>query len=435
MVWAALLYAIVGTWLTHLIGKPLIGLDFDQQRYEADFRFALVRLRENSEGVALYRGEQEELGNFRDALRQRDRQLVEHDAQAEAARLLHHLLRPAGDHLSRSLVALPRYFSGAIQLGGSDADRLGVRPGAGLALLVHRRLPAVRALEGHRRPPDRLLGVARRACARRPTSSTASASKAPQASLALEGLALALPQGKPLLQPTTLELKPGENVLVTGPSGAGKSTLFRALAGIWPYWKGRIRLPKGARLLFLPQKPYLPIGSLKHAVSYPGRCGAASPTSEVRERARRRGPGAPRRQTSSAARTGRRCSPAASSSGSPSRARCSTKPDWLFLDEATASLPEEDAGSLYRLLKERLPRHHAGLDRPPRQPGARTTTRRLGAGSGELRQQPGLETMHVRRGVRVQLAGGILQPRLRRSRCACRRAPPCRWRAAGRSPR
>src|SRR5213079_1426499 len=87
--------------------------------------------------------------------------------------------------------------------------------------------------------------------------------------IGLEGLELALPQGRPLLAATSVQLRPGEDLLVTGPSGAGKSTFFRALAGIWPYWKGRMRLPKGARLLFLPQKPYLPVGTLKHAVSYP----------------------------------------------------------------------------------------------------------------------------------------------------------------------
>jgi putative ATP-binding cassette transporter len=88
--------------------------------------------------------------------------------------------------------------------------------------------------------------------------------------LGIEALELALPQGKPLLASTTVQLRPGEDVLLTGPSGAGKSTFFRTLAGIWPYWRGRVRLPKGARLLFLPQKPYLPIGALKRAVTYPG---------------------------------------------------------------------------------------------------------------------------------------------------------------------
>src|SRR5207244_12751796 len=87
--------------------------------------------------------------------------------------------------------------------------------------------------------------------------------------IGMDALELALAQGKRLLASTSIQLRPGEDVLVTGPSGAGKSTFFRALAGIWPYWRGRMRLPKGARLLFLPQKPYLPIGTLKRAVTYP----------------------------------------------------------------------------------------------------------------------------------------------------------------------
>ena len=165
---------------------------------------------------------------------------------------------------------------------------------------------------------------------------------------------MALPQGQSLLGATSLRFKPGENVLVSGPSGAGKSTLFRALAGIWPYWNGRIGLPKGARLLFLPQKPYLPIGSLQHAVSYPQDPGKYS-AEEVRDALAAVG-----LQLLAADLERSENWAQVLSGGEQQRLAFArallTKPSWLFLDEATAALPEEAQDALYRLLRERLPR-------------------------------------------------------------------------------
>jgi putative ATP-binding cassette transporter len=172
-------------------------------------------------------------------------------------------------------------------------------------------------------------------------------------SLALEHLSLRLPEGRTLLADTSIEVKPGEDVLVTGPSGSGKSTLFRALAGIWPYWKGGIRLPKGARVLFLPQKPYLPIGTLKHAVAYPADP-AKFQDEQVAESLGAVGLShikADLQKTENWAQV--------LSGGEQQRLAFArallNKPDWLFLDEATASLPDEDQETLYRLLKEKLP--------------------------------------------------------------------------------
>ena len=160
MVWVALVYAIAGTWLTHVIGRALIGLDFNQQRYEADFRFSLVRLRENSEGVALYRGEREELGRFRERFGAVIAQLVVAHAQAEAARLVHLVLCADGDHLSlyRGVAALLLRRNPARR---HLPDRLGLQPGSGIAVVVHQRLHHVCAVEGDRGPPDRLPGRAR----------------------------------------------------------------------------------------------------------------------------------------------------------------------------------------------------------------------------------------------------------------------------------
>src|SRR5207249_6934293 len=280
MVWFAILYAGGGSLLTHTIGKPLIGLQFNQQRYEADYRFSLVRLRENSEGVALYRGENEELANFRArfaavitnwwGIMRKQKQLNFFTISYAQLAIIFPFV-----------VAAPRYFSGAIQLGGlmQIASTFGYVQGS-LSWFID----AYPQFASWKATVDRLTGFS--ASLERVREEGAQLdgerTEGPGASLSLEDLNLSLPQGKPLLAATTLELRKNEDVLVSGPSGAGKSTLFRALAGIWPYWKGRIKLPKGARLLFLPQKPYLPVGSLKHAVCYPEDANRSS-DEEIRE--------------------------------------------------------------------------------------------------------------------------------------------------------
>ena len=172
--------------------------------------------------------------------------------------------------------------------------------------------------------------------------------------IGIEALQLALPQGQPLLTSTSIQFRPGEDVLVTGPSGAGKSTFFRALAGIWPYWKGRLRLPPGARLLFLPQKPYLPIGTLKRAVTYPADA-AAFNDAEIAEALRAVGLAQLANDLARAENWAQVLSGGEQQRLAFARALLN-KPDWLFLDEATASLPEDAQEVLYRLLKQRLPR-------------------------------------------------------------------------------
>jgi vitamin B12/bleomycin/antimicrobial peptide transport system ATP-binding/permease protein len=173
----------------------------------------------------------------------------------------------------------------------------------------------------------------------------------------VDRLELDLPQGAPLLAATDLRLKRGESVLVTGPSGAGKSTLFRALAGIWPYWKGKITLPAGdnggAKLLFLPQKPYLPIGPLKHAACYPED--AARITDDaVRDALRAVGLGHFAADLARDENWAQLLSGGEQQRLAIARALLN-RPDWLFLDEPTAALPDEAQAALYRLLKEKLP--------------------------------------------------------------------------------
>lgn len=352
LVWVALVYAIAGTFLTHFIGRKLIGLDFNQQRVEADFRFSLVRLRENSEGIALYRGEAEELGGLRGrfaAVITNWWQIMYKRKQLGWFTSFYHQLAIIFPYI----VVSPRFFSGQIPLGAifQTASAFGQVQGslswfinaytafAQWKATVDRLIGFVNSLERVRVEADRLDGDRVEGSA---------------PSLVLEDLAIALPRGEPLLAPTALELKPGENVLVTGPSGAGKSTFFRALSGIWPYWKGRIRLPHGARLLFLPQKPYLPIGSLRRAVCYPDDPARHS-DDEVRRALKQVGLEPLAVDLERSENWAQVLSGGEQQRLAFARALL-TRPDWLFLDEATAALPEAEQDRLYRLVREELPR-------------------------------------------------------------------------------
>jgi putative ATP-binding cassette transporter len=362
MVWIALVYAIVGTWLAHVIGRPLIKIGFDQQRYEANFRFSLVRLRENTEGVALYHGEASELqhlrANFRDVITIWWTKMVKTKQLGWFQSFYGQVAI-----IFPFLVASPRFFSGQMPLGGifQIASAFGQVQGA-----LSWFLNAYTSFANWKATVDRLTGFTESLERIRQLKTDGERVEGISEVLSLQALSIDLPQGKPLLAATSIELKRGEDVLVSGPSGAGKSTLFRALAGIWPYWKGRINLPQGARLLFLPQKPYLPIGTLKHAVSYPEDAARFS-ENEIAESLKAVGlpqlaPDLERSENWAQVLSG----------GEQQRLAFArallNKPGWLFLDEATSSLPEDAQDALYRLAKAKLPEttlvsigHRAGL--------------------------------------------------------------------------
>lgn len=352
MVWVALAYAIAGTWLTHLIGRPLIGLNFARQRAEADFRFSLVRLRENSEGVALYRGEAGELVNFRMrfasvisnwwSIMQKQKQITWFTSLYGQLAIIFPFV-----------VSAPRYFSGGAPLGSifQAASAFGQVQGA-LSWFIG----AYSSFAAWKATVDRLTGFASAVRHVRADAQQAQGERveANEAGLTIAHLALALPQGTPLLSDTSVRLAAGENVLISGPSGTGKSTLFRALAGIWPYWTGRIVLPKGARLLFLPQKAYLPVGALKHAVAYPALAESVSDAA-VTEVLSAVGLAALGHDL------GREENWAQVLSGGEQQRVAFARallyaPEWLFMDEASAALPEAAQADLYTLLRERLPR-------------------------------------------------------------------------------
>jgi putative ATP-binding cassette transporter len=352
MFWVALIYASIGSWLTYWIGKPLIALSFNQQRFEADYRYSLVRLRENSEGVALYKGESLELTNFHERFQHVIDNwwgIMKKRKQLNWFVSFYYQFAVPFPYL----VAAPRYFAGAASMGFIfQVGQAFINVKSSLSWFID-SYPQFAAWKA---TVDRLTTFSASLEHVRDEARELSGERAEQASpsIQLQDLQLALPQGRPLLASTSIELRPGEDLLMTGPSGAGKSTFFRTLAGIWPYWKGQVRLPKGARLLFLPQKPYLPIGSLKRVVTYPADAPKFS-DGQVADALRAVGLAALATDLERSESWAQVLSGGEQQRLAFARALLNA-PDWLFLDEATASLPEEDQEALYRLLKERLPR-------------------------------------------------------------------------------
>ncbi len=353
LVWAALIYAVAGTVLTHLIGWPLIHLNFNQQRYEADFRFNLVRVRENSEQIALLKGETAETGR----LLTRFGRVVD-NFMLIMSRTKRLTFFTAGYQQISTVfpfvVVSPAYFSGAMQLGGlmQTASAFGsVQTSLSFFITVYRQLAEWRAVI------QRLAGFQLGAAAARTAAATPPAIAVVQgdakAAVGIEDVTVTLPDGRPLVAGTGLSIPAGDQVLVTGPSGSGKSTLFRAIAGIWPFGKGRIVVPGGAQLMMLPQRPYFPVGTLTDAVAYPAESGTYS-RAQIAEALRAVGLPALAERLGEEAHWNRMLSLGEQQRLGIARALL-LRPGHLFLDEATASLDEASEAMLYRLLQERLP--------------------------------------------------------------------------------
>jgi len=349
MVWVALMYAIVGTWLTHIVGRPLIGLRFRQQRVEADFRYALVRLRENMEGIALYGGEAEEKGNLLDRF--------------------HHVIGNWWGIMTWTkwlnaltsgytqvaiifpfVVAAPRFFSRKIELGGLTqiADAFGrVQTALSWFVNAYATLAQWNAIVIRLTTFHRAILIARAAAGQ-----GLIVSPSPDGAVRVSDLTLQLPNGLKLLSGENLSFNRGSSAVVTGRTGSGKSSLFRAIAGIWPFGEGRIQRPSES-CLFLPQRPYIPLGTLRHVISYPDAPDAHSET-EIAQALEDAGLAGLIAHLDDDQNW-----PQVLSGGEQQRvalARALLKrPDWLFLDEATASLDPEAEAELYRTLKARLP--------------------------------------------------------------------------------
>jgi vitamin B12/bleomycin/antimicrobial peptide transport system ATP-binding/permease protein len=353
LVWAALLYAIVGTALTHWIGKPLIELNFLQQRYEADFRFNLVRVRENSEQIALLKGE-----NAEDARLQHRFSFVITNWREIMSRLKRLTLLTASYAQASTvfpfIMASPAYFAGTVQLGGlmqTASAFNSVREALSIFIDVYRDLAEWRAVIARLDGFDAAIAQAQAGAVTKPAVAVLQHDDGK--SIALNDLMVRLPNGTPLVAAENLEIKPGgESVLVSGPSGTGKSTLFRAVAGIWPFGSGGVRVPAGARVMVLPQQPYFPIATLAAAVSYPDAPGTFS-SAELAEAVAAVGLPELAKRLDQEAHWNRTLSPGEQQRLGIARALLQ-KPDFLFLDESTSSLDEAAEATLYKLVKTRL---------------------------------------------------------------------------------
>jgi putative ATP-binding cassette transporter len=352
LLWAALIYAVVGTVFTHLIGRPLIALNFQQQRYEADFRFNLVRVRENSEQIALLEGEPAErdrllmrFGNVVTnwlAIMSRQKKLTFFTASYNQAAVVFPFI-----------MGSPAYFANLMQLGGlmQIANAFGrMQEALSVFIAVYRNIAEWSAVIERLNGFDQSVAAARAVAVTPPVIDLAAGETA---AVSIKDLAVRLPNGVPLVNASDLSIGLGERVLVSGPSGAGKSTLFRALAGIWPFGAGTITVPKNARVMMLPQRPYFPIAPLAAAVAYPAEPGTFD-SAKVAELVTAVGLPALAARIEEEAHWNRMLSLGEQQRLGIARALLHA-PDYLFLDEATASLDEPSEAALYGLLQQRLP--------------------------------------------------------------------------------
>jgi vitamin B12/bleomycin/antimicrobial peptide transport system ATP-binding/permease protein len=353
LVWGALVYAIFGTALTQWIGSPLVNLDYEQQRYEADFRFNLVRVRENSEQIALLAGERAERRRLSErfgrvvqnwyAIMSRTKRLTALTSSYSQAAVIFPVV----------LVA-PAYFAGKIELGimTQTASAFGsVQKSLSFFVSAYRALAEWRAvvarLDGFEMAISSAATLAKRG------DSIEIAPSSGDDGIGLRELLVRLPNGTPLVSAAGFSIRGDEPTLVTGPSGAGKSTLFRAIAGIWPFGTGAIAIPANATLMMLPQRPYFPLGSLKAAIAYPSESSVYS-SDQVRETLIAVGLPQLATRLEEDGHWNRMLSLGEQQRLGLARAVLHA-PGYLFLDEATASLDEPSEAALYRLLAEKLP--------------------------------------------------------------------------------
>jgi len=352
MLWVALIYAVIGSFITYWIGRPLVNINFMQERYNANFRFGMTRLRENAESIAFYGGEAAEKrrldGTFRDIwenwylyMKQNKRITWFTSFYGQAA-----VIFPF-------VVGAPRYFAGAIQLGGlMQINSAFSQVQGALSWFVD----AFTSLADWKASVNRLVvfvDAIDQAQIDAINMARLSGHDRSDNTLVVNDLNILLPDGRPLLNDVDFTLMPGQHVLVSGPSGSGKTTLFRALAGLWPFGQGKVHLPKQANAMFLPQRPYLPISTLRDALCFPLGIDAF-PTSALTEVLTSVNLGHLVAQLDDSNNWSMVLSGGEQQRVALARAVLA-KPDWLFLDEATSALDEESEQQMYRLLTERLP--------------------------------------------------------------------------------
>lgn len=349
MLWASLIYSIIGTYITHLVGRKLVKLNFIQQRYEADFRFSMIRFRECAESVAFYRGENQEgilfkerfnllLENFWKLVNKQKQLVFLNSGYSQIA-----IIFPF-------VVAMNRYLSKEITLGGlmQVSSAFGnVQNSLSYFVDMYSSIAQWQSVV------MRLTFFGNHMHEVAQQAETFNMERfATAKNLKVEQMQINLPDGKPLLEKLNFELHPGHNVLIKGVSGSGKSTLLRAIAGIWPFVDGKIDLPENDKLMFIPQKPYLPLGTLRTALLYPGNKQICD--EEIMKLMDICKIGYLKDKLNITGDWGHILSVGEQQRLAFVRAHIQ-KPQWLFLDEATSALDEDTEDRMYKLLEEKLP--------------------------------------------------------------------------------
>lgn len=349
MVWLSIAYAVVGTYLTAKIGNPLVRLNYDQQRYEADFRFNMVRVRENSESVAFFGGEAVEhkgfLGRFSHvftnywSLMKYEKRLTWFTSSYGQLAVIFPLL-----------LAAPRYFSGAMQLGGliQTSSAFGKVQDA-LSFFVDSYTSIAQWIA----VVKRLTGFVEHMEDVNSLETKVTIANANIKSLVVKDLNVALPNHTVLVKELSLQIEAGDKILITGASGCGKSTLLRTISGIWPFGEGSILIPQGELRLFLPQKPYLPLGTLRETLLYPSEVRNIS-DAEIKTVLDSCNLGDLKEKLDDTEDWARILS-----LGEQQRIAFARvfiiKPKWVFLDEATSALDEATEQSMYQMMIKMLP--------------------------------------------------------------------------------
>lgn len=351
LVWVCAGYALLGTWVTHLIGRPLIGLNFEQERVEANYRFSLARLREYPEQIALLSGEPAE----KEGLSRRFGQIVDNYMRIVIRLIKLNTFTSAyfqANSVVPFILTAPYYFVGKITLG-QMTQVVGAFSRVESALTYF--ITIYTTLADYKAVLDRLTTFEGAIASAQRIGGESKLAITPVSGreLRLKNLNVRLPDGTSLMHADGLSFRPGERTLMTGPSGSGKSTLFRSIAGIWPFGEGEVLVPEGQSMMLLPQRPYIPIGTLRDAVTYPGKIDAYS-DEELADALRiAKLPQIADRLDEERA-WGQTLSLGEQQRLAVARALLA-KPDWLFLDEATAALDEPTEAEIYKIIKEKLP--------------------------------------------------------------------------------
>jgi putative ATP-binding cassette transporter len=349
MLWLAMLYAAVGTYVSYRIGRRLVRINFEQQRYRATFRYGMSRLKDNAESIAMYGGERQEHRNLMTSFGAIWTNWWTLMRLQKRLNWFQMFFGQSGQ-VFPILVIAPRYFAGAIDFG--TIFRISQAFGQVSSALTW-FMDVFITLTEWKATVNRLIGfveATERVRAIRPDIAITSER---DGSLETTGLGLVLPDGRRLIEGVSAKIERGDRVLVSGPSGSGKTTLFRALAGLWPFGEGSIHLPANAKAFFLPQRPYLPLGTLRQAIAYPMQ------ESELDENAILQALEAVNLQHLQNRLDEQANWSMALSIGEQQRLAIARalllKPDWLYLDEATSALDAANEQRMYQLIAEHLP--------------------------------------------------------------------------------